>query len=166
MKLQSTLVVVALALSASPGAAAATASGPPEATAQPKPYVADVAAAARSNDAYRRVLFTGAKTQLVVMSIPVGGDIGAEAHPNVEQLIFIVDGRGKAVLPGAESPLGPGDVVVVPPGTRHDVVNVGSGPLRIYTIYAPANHIDGRVHHTKSDADADQADEDFGHRAR
>jgi mannose-6-phosphate isomerase-like protein (cupin superfamily) len=130
------------------------------------PFHANVLQAARSNDAYRRVVFTGVKTQLVLMTIPVGGDIGFETHANVEQLIFIADGQAKAILDGAESPLTPGDVVVVTPGTRHDVVNTGSEPLRIYTVYAPPNHIDGRVQATKADAEADKADEAFGQAVR
>jgi mannose-6-phosphate isomerase-like protein (cupin superfamily) len=96
------------------------------------------------------------------MTIPVGGDIGVEAHPNVEQLIFIASGQGKAVLNGVESPVSGGDVVGVTPGTRHDFVNTGTEPLRIYTVYAPPNHVDGVVHQTKADADADTADEAFG----
>ncbi len=134
--------------------------------AHPQPFHANVLQAARSNDAYRRVLFTGAKTQLALMTIVPGGDIGFETHPNVEQLVFIATGQGKAVLDGAESPVAAGDVIVVTPGTHHDVVNTGSEPLRIYTIYAPPNHIDGRVHQTKSDAEADKADEAFGRAVR
>lgn len=131
-----------------------------------QPFQTNVLQAARSNDAYRRVLFTGAKTQLALMTIVPGGDIGFESHPNVEQLIFIASGQGKAVLDGAESPVSAGDVVVVTPGTRHDVMNTGSEPLRIYTIYAPPNHIDGRVHQTKAEAEADKADEAFGRAVR
>jgi mannose-6-phosphate isomerase-like protein (cupin superfamily) len=126
----------------------------------------NVVQAARSNDAYRHVLFTGAKTQLVLMTIVPGGDIGFETHPNVEQLIFIAGGHGKAVLDGAESPVAAGDVVVVTPGTHHDVINTGAEPLRIYTVYSPPNHIDGRLHLTKSDAEADKADEAFGNAVR
>ncbi len=128
----------------------------------PRPFQTNVLEEARKNDAYRRVLFTGARSQLVVMTIPVGGDIGLEAHDNVEQLIFIASGRGKAIVNDADKPLAPGDVLVATPGARHNVVNVGAEPLRIYTVYAPANHIDGRVHGKKADAEADQADEAFG----
>jgi len=166
MKLES-IVVAVLALSTAGGAAAATALASPLVTPVPaKPYVGDVLAAARSNDAYRRVVFTGAKTQLALMSIPAGGDIGVEVHPHAEQLIFVVDGHGKAILDGAESRLAPGDVVLIPPGSRHDVVNVGSEPLRLYTVYAPPYHIDGRLQQTKADADADKADEAFGDAVR
>lgn len=131
-----------------------------------QPFQTNVLQAARSNDAYRRVLFTGAKTQLALMNIVPGGDIGFETHQNVEQLIFIASGQGKAVLDGAESPVGAGDVIVVTPGTRHDVMNTGSEPLRVYTIYAPPNHIDARVQRTKADAEADKADEAFGRAVR
>jgi len=147
------------------GVAEAQAAVAPEA-AHRAPFHTNVLQAARSNDAYRRVVFTGVKTQLALMTIPVGGDIGFEMHPNVEQLIFVADGQAKAILDGAESALIPGDVVVVTPGTRHDVVNTGSEPLRIYTVYAPPNHIDGRVQLTKADAEADEADQAFGQAVR
>jgi mannose-6-phosphate isomerase-like protein (cupin superfamily) len=125
-------------------------------------FQTNILQAAHSNGAYRRVLFTGARSQLALMTIPVGGDIGVEVHPNVEQLIFIASGHGKAVVNDIESPIGTGEVVVVTPGTRHDIVNTGAEPLRIYTVYAPPNHIDGRVQPTKSDAETDTADEAFG----
>ena len=81
----------------------------------------------------------------------------------MEQTLFCLSGTGTAILDGARSPFAPGDAVVVTPGTQHNFLNTGTEPLRIYTIYAPANHIDGRVHRTKADADADHADEEFGH---
>lgn len=126
------------------------------------PYHANVAQLARENDLYRRVLFTGDKSQLVVMSIPPGDDIGQETHARVEQTIVCVSGNGRLSLNGIESNFGPGDVVVVTPGSRHDVRNVGNGPLKLYTIYVPPNHIDQRVQATKGDAETDQADQAFG----
>ncbi len=132
------------------------------AKSEARPFQTNVLDQALKNEAYRRVLFTGARSQLALMTIPPGGDIGEESHPRVEQLIFIASGEGKAVVNGAESPLRAGDVVVATPGTRHDIVNTGSDPLRIYTIYAPPNHIDGRVHNTKADAEKDKADEAYG----
>ena len=130
--------------------------------AQKAPFSTNVLEAARANQAYRRVVFTGARTQLALMTIPAGGDIGSESHANVEQILFIASGKGTLVLEGSERPLAPGDVVVVTPGSRHNVLNAGSEPLRIYTVYAPANHIDGTVQATKADAEADGADEAFG----
>lgn len=111
------------------------------------------------------MLFTGERSQLVVMTIPPGGEIGEERHDDVEQTLFCLSGNGTVILDGERSPFGPGDAVVVTPRTPHNFVNTGTEPLKIYTIYAPANHIDGRVHHTKADADADGADQEFGHGA-
>lgn len=128
------------------------------------PYHANVAQLARDNDNFRRVLATGDKSQLVVMSIPAGDDIGQETHARVEQTIVCVSGNGRLSLNGAESSFGPGDVVVITPGTKHDIRNVGSAPLKLYTIYVPPNHIDQRVQATKADAQADQEDEAFGRR--
>jgi mannose-6-phosphate isomerase-like protein (cupin superfamily) len=130
------------------------------------PFEINIRQAALGSDAYRRVLFTGMRSQTVLMTLPAGQDIGADMHPNVEQLIFIVAGVGKAILNGAESTLGPGDLLVLPAGTRHDVVNTGQDPLRLYTVYVPPNHIDGRVHQTKAEAEADTADEEFGRSVR
>jgi mannose-6-phosphate isomerase-like protein (cupin superfamily) len=128
------------------------------------PYQANVVSATRANQDFRCVLFTGERSQLVVMSIPPGGEVGEERHDHVEQTLFCLSGTGAVILDGARSPFGEGDVVVVTPRTQHNFINTGSEPLKIYTIYAPPNHIDGRVHHTKADADADQADEEFGHK--
>jgi mannose-6-phosphate isomerase-like protein (cupin superfamily) len=150
------------------GSSGATAAGRSEAQAvsKPAPFQANILQAARENEAYRRVVFTGAKTQLVVMTLPKGTDIGEETHEKVEQLFFIASGQGKAIVNGVESAIGPGDVVVATPGTRHDLVNTGAEPLRIYTVYSPPNHIGGRVHATKADAKADTADEAFGKSVR
>jgi mannose-6-phosphate isomerase-like protein (cupin superfamily) len=120
----------------------------------------------QKNSNFRTVLFTGARSQLVVMEIPAGGEVGEETHPHVEQSLFFLSGSAKAILDGVESPVAAGDVVVVTPGTKHNFVNTGTEPLKIYTIYAPANHLDGRIHVTKADADADDADEEFGNQAR
>ena len=129
-------------------------------------YQTNIVQKTEANANFREVLFTGARSQLVVMNIPPGGEIGMETHEHVEQALFFLSGTGKAILNGVESRVQAGDAVVVTPGTRHNVVNDGREPLRIYTIYAPPNHIDGRVHATKSIADADLADEDFGQAVR
>ncbi len=115
------------------------------------------------NTNFRTVLFTGQKSQLVVMDIKPGEEVGLETHDHVEQSLFFMSGSGKAILDGKESEIKAGDVVVVTPGTEHNFINTGTESLKIYTIYAPANHIDGRIHQTPADAIADQEDEDFGH---
>jgi mannose-6-phosphate isomerase-like protein (cupin superfamily) len=79
----------------------------------------------------------------------------------VEQVLYIRSGQGTVMLDGRSSPFEAGDIVVVTPGTRHNFLNTGSEDLKITTVYAPPNHIDGRVHRTKADADADTEDEAF-----
>jgi mannose-6-phosphate isomerase-like protein (cupin superfamily) len=120
----------------------------------------------KDNRNFRTVLFTGGRSQLVVMRIPPGGEIGLETHPHVEQTLFFLSGHGVATLDGKAQPITTGDALVVTPGTAHNVVNTGDQPLEIYTVYAPPNHLDGRVHPTKTDADADVADEAFGEAVR
>ncbi|MFI5202501.1 MAG: cupin domain-containing protein, partial [Candidatus Kapaibacterium sp.] len=114
------------------------------------------------NQNFRTVLHTGANSQLVVMSIPPGGEIGMETHDSVEQTLFFLSGGGVAVLNGERQEVHQGDALVVSPGTEHNVLNTEAVPLKIYTIYAPPNHLDGRVHATKADADRDFEDEAFG----
>lgn len=118
----------------------------------------DIVAAARANAFFRQVLSTGANAQVVVMSIPPGGEIGEETHEHVDQVLAFVQGEGVATLDGQESPVGPDRLVHVPAGTRHNFVNSGSGDLRLYTVYAPPQHAPGTIHRTKAEADADEAD--------
>ncbi|WP_437719476.1 cupin domain-containing protein [Sorangium sp. So ce448] len=127
-------------------------------------YHADILKAARSNTAYRRVVFTGATMQIVLMSIPPGGDIGEEEHRRVEQILFCAEGTGRAVIRGVDTPFRQGDVVFVASGVRHNFVNDGSTPLKIYTIYSPPNHLHGRVQQTKADAEADIENQEFNRR--
>jgi len=117
------------------------------------------------NTNFRKVLFTGLKSQLVVMSIPPGGEVGEEIHKYTEQTLFFLSGTGVGTLNDEKFPVGPGDVVVVVPGTKHNFINTGKQDLKIYTVYAPPNHIDGRIHKTKADADLDTLDEAVGESA-
>ena len=114
----------------------------------------DILDAARTNDAFRREVLTGEHEQVVVMTIPPGGEIGDEVHPGTDQMLLFVEGRGEARLDGEKSQVGPNDLVFVRSGTRHNFVNIGDGPLRLITVYAPPEHPPGTVHQTKSDADA------------
>lgn len=113
---------------------------------------------ARTNQDFRRVISTTAHLQLVVMTIPSGGEIGAEVHEGIDQVLIALEGSGTSILEGQEEPFTVGDVVVVPQGTRHNFVNSGDAPLRIVTLYGPPDHRPGTVHHTKQDAAADKAD--------
>lgn len=117
---------------------------------------------AQENENFRRVLFTGPNSQLVIMNIPPGGEVGEEIHTYTEQTLFFLSGSGEGALDDKKFPIGPGDVVVVTPGTKHNFWNTGTEALKIYTVYAPPNHIDGRVHATRADAEADTADEAVG----
>src|SRR6185312_6181593 len=92
---------------------------------EPATYEANILEQARSNIAYQRVLFTGARAQLAVMSLPPGGDIGLHQHPTVEHILFCAAGQGKVILDGVETPFGPGSVVAITAGTKHNIVNTG-----------------------------------------
>jgi mannose-6-phosphate isomerase-like protein (cupin superfamily) len=114
----------------------------------------DIVQAARENEAFRREVVSADHSQLVVMTIPVGGEIGEEVHEHVDQILIFVDGDGEAVLEGRRSSIGPNDLVFVKAGTRHNFVNTGDRPLRLVTVYAPPEHPPGTVHATKEQADA------------
>ena len=115
----------------------------------------DIIAAPKANAFFRQVLSTGPNAQVVVMSIPPGGEIGEETHEHVDQVLAFVEGEGLAILDGEQSPVGPDRLVLVPAGTR----NTGSGDLRLYTVYAPPQHAQGTIHRTKAEAEADEADQ-------
>ena len=125
-------------------------------------FHANIYTEAEHNTNFRTVVFTGARSQLVVMDIPPGEEVGEETHHHVEQTLFFLSGSGIAILNNTTYPVIAGDVVVVTPETKHNFINTGTEALKIYTVYAPQNHIDGRIHITRADADADTADEAFG----
>ena len=118
----------------------------------------DIAEAAKANTYFRRVVSTGPNAQVVLMSIPPAGEIGEEVHDHVDQVLVFISGEGAAILEGDESPVGPDRLVHVPAGLRHNVVNRGTTPLQLYTVYAPPQHAQGTIHRTKAEADADEAD--------
>ncbi len=102
------------------------------------------------NTYYRRVLYTGEHSQLVLMSLEPGEDIGEEVH-TVDQFFRFEKGMGQVFIDETEYSVNDGDCVIVPAGAKHNVLNIGPGQLKLYTIYSPANHIDGTVHKTKAD---------------
>jgi mannose-6-phosphate isomerase-like protein (cupin superfamily) len=114
------------------------------------------------NENFRKVLFTGKHTQLVLMSLKVGEEIGAEVHDNVDQFFRFEAGEGKVVIDDKEHLVKDGDAVIVPAGANHNVVNTSpSEDLKLYTLYSPANHPEGTIHVTK--AEADEAEEHEHH---
>ena len=116
-------------------------------------YSKDIERLTMKNDDFRRVLYTTKASQLVMMMLKPGEQIGMEAHPS-DQFFRIEQGSGEADLDGVRSVVKKGFGVVVPGGVKHNVVNNGSVPLKLYTIYSPPNHKDGTVHHTPADAAA------------
>ncbi|MFG1946426.1 cupin domain-containing protein [Nonomuraea sp. NPDC048826] len=112
-----------------------------------------IATEAEESDDFRRVLWTGTKTQVVTMTIPPGGEIGEEVHEDTDQLLVFVSGAGEARVAGETRPVKPGDLVAVPAGALHNFVATGPDPLVLYTVYGPPEHADGAVHKTKDEAD-------------
>ena len=111
-----------------------------------------IATVAEESADFRRVLWTGEHTQLVIMTIQPGGEIGEEVH-EVDQILTFVSGTGKAKVGGQEKNVAQGDLVVVPAGKKHNFVNNGVNPLVLYTLYGPPEHADKAVHKTKEEAD-------------
>lgn len=114
-----------------------------------------VVALARKNEEFRKVIWTGEKTQLVLMAIPEGGEIGGEVHEGHDQLLYFVDGNGVAKIGDTECDVSAGDMSIVPSGIFHNFRNTGSGMLKLYTTYSPPEHKPGTEHATKNEADKD-----------
>jgi mannose-6-phosphate isomerase-like protein (cupin superfamily) len=115
-------------------------------------FAEDINKAAIENTNFRKVLHTGTQSQIVVMSIPVGGDIGEEVHPNTDQILLFVEGIGEAILNGEKRQINEHVVVFVSAGTTHNFINSGNKDLKIITVYAPPEHPDGTIHKTKEEA--------------
>jgi len=121
-------------------------------------YVVNIEKESLDNGNFRKVLYTTKNCQLVVMSLKPGEDIGMEVH-HLDQFIRIESGTGKTVLNGKEHELMDGYAVVVPAGTEHNIINTSKDrEMKLYTVYAPPNHLDGTIHISKADAEADEGD--------
>jgi mannose-6-phosphate isomerase-like protein (cupin superfamily) len=116
-----------------------------------------IATVAEQSADFRRVLWTGRHTQLVIMTLPVGGEIGDEVHEDTDQILTFVSGTGEARVGPDARKVTQGDLVVVPAGTQHNVVNTGPIPLVLYTVYGPPEHAEGAVHATKEEAEEAEA---------
>ncbi len=118
-----------------------------------KGYIANIAELSSENSYFRKVLYTTKNSQLVIMSLKPEEEIGAETH-DLDQTITIVEGDGKAVLDGVETSIMNGSIVVVPKGTKHNIINASKEhAMKLYTLYTPPDHKDGLIHETKEDAD-------------
>ena len=113
-----------------------------------------IATVAEESADFRRVLWTGGHSQLVSMTIPPGGEIGEETHPDNDQILIFLSGVGEARIDGETQAVADGDLVCVPAGALHNFVNTGPNPLVLFTVYGPADHAPDAVHHTKEEADA------------
>lgn len=119
-----------------------------------KGFVRDIEALSIKNEDFRQVLYTAKSCQLVVMALKPKEEIGAEVH-QLDQFFRVEEGTGEAVLDGVRTAIKAGFAVLVPAGTKHNIVNTSDAPLKLYTLYSPPNHRDGVVHHTRADAEAD-----------
>lgn len=117
-----------------------------------KGFVGNIEEQTKANGFFRQVLFTASHSQLVLMTLQPGEEIGMEVHPDNDQFFRFDEGMGKVVIAGEESEVKDGFAVVVPAGTEHNVINTGTGPLKLYTIYSPPNHPEGTIHKTKEEA--------------
>jgi mannose-6-phosphate isomerase-like protein (cupin superfamily) len=120
-----------------------------------KGFVDNIEKLTKENNNFRKVLYTGRYSQLVLMSLKPGEEIGEEVH-GLDQFLRIEEGRGKAIVGALEYDIEDGTAIVVPAGTLHNIINTGNVPLKLYTIYSPPNHRDRVVHPTKDDAMADE----------
>jgi mannose-6-phosphate isomerase-like protein (cupin superfamily) len=119
-----------------------------------KGFIQNIEGITVKNEEFRRVLYTARNCQLVVMSLKPKEEIGMEVH-TLDQFFRVEEGMGEAVLNGVHTVISAGFAVLVPAGTDHNIINTGSVPLKLYTLYAPPNHRDCVVHHTRAEAEAD-----------
>jgi mannose-6-phosphate isomerase-like protein (cupin superfamily) len=124
-----------------------------------KGYKGNIESETLNNDNFRKVLYTGSHLQLVLMSLKPGEEIGEEIHPNNDQFFRFESGTGKCSIDENNYHVTEGDVILVPAGAKHNIINTGSEPFKMYTIYGPPNHQDGTIRATKKEADIE--DEKF-----
>ena len=119
-----------------------------------KGFVADIESMTEKNLDFRRVIYTGKKLQLVLMSLAPGEDIGEEVHEDRDQFFRVEEGKGELWIDGRKTEIKSDFAIVVPAGAKHNIRNTGQKPLKLYTVYGPPEHADGTVHLTKADAQA------------
>lgn len=122
-------------------------------------HLKDLGSQAMQNTNFRTEIATSEHTQMVIMSVNPGEDIGLETHHSEDQVLYLLSGNGKVLLNGQESDFNPGDCVLVPAGVEHNFTTVGNEPMKIITTYSPPHHPKGTVHKTKADAEAAEAEE-------
>lgn len=129
------------------------------------PFVINIEEATLQNDQFRVALWTGSELQVTLMSIPVGGDIGGEIHTKEDQFLRLEQGQGRVVMGTSEEDItfekdvADDDVILIPKGVYHNVINTGDQPMKLYSIYGPAHHVHGTVHATQAIAEAEEEHE-------
>jgi mannose-6-phosphate isomerase-like protein (cupin superfamily) len=121
-----------------------------------KGFIEDIEELTQGNDDFRRVVYTGRNLQLVLMALKPGEEIGEEVHHTHDQFFRVESGSGEVWIDGKRTVVEDDDAVIVPAGARHNVVNTGKKPLKLYTIYGPPEHREGVRHATKAEADASE----------
>lgn len=121
-----------------------------------KGFVANIEELSLENDNFRKVLYTSKNSQLVLMSLEVGEEIGEEIHDEEDQFLRVEKGTGKVILEGVSHELVDGSSVVVPKGVKHNIINTGDEAMKLYTLYMPPHHRDGVIHKTKAEAESDE----------
>lgn len=125
-----------------------------------KGYYTNIEKLTLENNAFRKVLYTSGHMQLVAMSLLPGEAIGEEIHTKNDQFFRFEQGAGKCIIDGNEYQVADGDVIIIPSGAKHNVINTGNIPLKMYTIYAPPHHKDGIIRQTKKEAEENEAEFD------
>lgn len=129
------------------------------------PFVINIEEATLQNDQFRVALWSGSELQVTLMSIPVGGDIGGEIHTKEDQFLRLEQGQGRVVMGTSEEDItfekdvADDDVILIPKGVYHNVINTGDQPMKLYSIYGPAHHAHGTVHATQAIAEAEEEHE-------
>lgn len=121
-----------------------------------KGFVEDIEELTEDNKDFRRVLYTGKHLQLVLMALQPGEEIGEEVHEDHDQFFRVEKGKGEVWIDGVRTKIKSDDAIIVPAGTKHNVINTGDKSLKLYTLYGPPDHKDGVVHKTKADAEASE----------
>ncbi len=126
-----------------------------------KGFIKNIETETLENTHFRKVLYTGHYSQLVVMSLLPGEDIGREVHEHNDQFIRVEQGEGLAFIDGVETAITDDFAIVIPAGSEHNITNTGQETMKLYTVYGPAEHRDGVVHETREIAEANHEADHF-----
>jgi mannose-6-phosphate isomerase-like protein (cupin superfamily) len=128
-----------------------------------KPLLIPIEQKSLVNDFFRRVLYTSKESQVIFITLQPGEDLGFETHKKTEQMFYVISGRGVAKFKASKKLLDPGDFLIVPIKTKHNIENTGKRKLKLLSIYSMPVHLENVIHRTKEDAEEDKSDLAFGH---